>query len=207
MIEVCDWGLVDYNLALQKQEELQKQVIANPDHEFLIFCSHPEVVTLGRGTQAGDLWGWKGATYEINRGGRATYHGPSQIVCYPIYNLDRFNKDLHSYLRFLEQVMIDGLSELEISATREDGATGVWVGKKKIASIGIAVKKWVTSHGFAFNFEKDPRAFQGMNPCGFKTEQMTSLQEILEARGEMLSSEELSILKKKMIESFQAKLQ
>lgn len=164
---------------------------------YLIACRHPPTVTLGRKTTAEDLTGWSGPVFEIARGGRATYHGPSQIVLYPIWNLDfpragLPGRDLHWYLRSLEEVMVRAVAEYGIEAQGRSlqargGAegepaaeeTGVWVGREKLASIGIGVRRWVTFHGLALNVLDDPAAFQGIRPCGFSTNVMTSLERLL----------------------------
>jgi len=192
-----DWGLISYIEAFEKQKTYVDEIISGHRPETLIFCHHPPVVTLGRGTQAGDLFAWTGETVDVNRGGRATYHGPSQVVMYPMIDLGAEtpsyvkkkvkNKDLHDYMRLLEESAIATLRDYDIDAqghtlqkpigeSKESEATGVWVNNRKIASIGIAVKKWVIYHGIAINLFKDEQAFQGINPCGFKSETMTCLQ-------------------------------
>lgn len=182
-----DWGKVDYSEACEKQLRLV-DLVESSGEERLIFCTHPPVVTKGRATTADDFTGWTGPTIESSRGGRATYHGPSQVVIYPILNLNRARpsfkaRDIHSYLRSLEDVTAMALRELGLPATeRRDtppGAlslTGVWVVDKKIASVGIAVRKWISYHGVAINVLHDPSAHQGIRPCGFTPETMTSLE-------------------------------
>lgn len=181
------WGLVSYEEASQRQLAAV-EAVAEGQPERLILCSHPPVVTLGRASSADDLSGWTGETYSSSRGGRATYHGPSQIVIYPILNLkkDRAGipaRDIHAYLRALEQATVASLRECGLrgceARSHQAGGislTGVWVGKKKIASIGIAVRKWITYHGVAINIYHDPQAFRGISPCGFSSETMTSLE-------------------------------
>lgn len=193
---VEDWGLIPYEEAFEKQRMYVDEVIRGERKETLIFCHHPAVVTLGRGTRDGDVFSWTGDTVEVNRGGRATYHGPNQLVLYPIIDLggntpsyiNKKVKSLHEYMRLLEEAAINTIADYEVDAQghtmqkqvgedQEAEATGVWVGNQKMASIGIAVKKWVTYHGIAINLFKDDSAFQGINPCGFTTQTMTSLQE------------------------------
>lgn len=194
-LEIENWGLVDYQLALDRQQETHARVISGgPDT--LIFCTHPPVVTLGRKTEPGDLQGWTGATIEIARGGRATYHGPSQLVCYPILNLANPDlertKDIGWYLRILEAAMVQLLRDYGIESegramqkpelTNENSAmteTGVWIGSKKIASVGIGIRGWVTLHGAALNLDDDPTAFQGLRPCGFESSVMTNVQKLI----------------------------
>jgi lipoyl(octanoyl) transferase len=191
-MEFIDWGLIDYNEATEKQLALVERV-ADGAPETIVFCRHPHVVTLGRGSEPSDLQGWAGATAETSRGGRATYHGPNQIIIYPILNLTKDHatfraRDLHDYMRALELAMIKalrGIGLVQASTEESEGddltKTGVWVGEKKIASIGIAVRKWISYHGCAINVEHDPLAFTGINPCGFSTSTMTSVQDVLGA--------------------------
>lgn len=198
-MEVTRWGVIPYQEATRRQLERVESLISSREspetsasEECLIFCSHPPVVTAGRGTRAEDVFGWKGELVESSRGGRATYHGPSQIVVYPILNLDQNRKsfsarDLHGYLRFLEQALVDTLKEFQISAEArtvkvdagEPSLTGVWVGERKVASIGIAIKKWVTYHGLALNIDQDVSAFSGIHPCGLRSNVMTSMEEVM----------------------------
>lgn len=180
-IDCVRLGLMGYREALLQQMELVEQVSLGLGNEKFIFCSHPPIVTLGRGTQPGDVFGWDGDTLEVNRGGRATYHGPSQIIVYPILNLNLRGRDLHRYMRSLEDAVVMTLSEFGIGALgRNQGdATGVWIGNRKIASIGIGVRKWVSFHGLALNVAFDVKAFTGMKPCGYTAETMVSMEEIL----------------------------
>ena len=199
--EVEDWGLISYTEAFEKQKKYVSEVISGDRSETIVFCSHPPVVTLGRGTKEGDVFSWKGETVEVNRGGRATYHGPSQVVMYPIIDLggntpkyiSKKVKSLHQYLRLLEESTIETIKDYEVEAKGQcfkvqvgemepSEATGVWVKDQKIASIGIAVKKWVTYHGIAINLFKDDKAFQGINPCGFTQNTMVNLQELTTKR-------------------------
>ncbi len=198
-IEVIDWGLIDYRKAFSRQEKLVQEIIEKKTSEKLVFCSHPPIVTLGRGTKPGDVFAWTGDSLEVNRGGRATYHGPSQIIAYPLICLDSADdfytdkkvppRDLHEYMRTLEQsvqlllkdlgITSDGRSvQTQAGEEAPDEATGVWVGSQKIAAIGIAVKRWITSHGIALNVFEDPQAFQGLYPCGFQTSQVVNLQKL-----------------------------
>jgi len=199
--EFQDWGLIDYKTALNKQlalvEKVAEKKSQNANHHanhpgFLIFCTHPHIVTLGRQTQPTDVFAWAGESVEISRGGRATYHGPSQLVIYPILNLKKARagrgpQEIRGYLRALELTIIETLKEYSVNAKAESADTGVWVGSKKIASLGIAVKKWVTYHGAAINLDNDPLAFQGLNPCGFKSSTMICLETLL---GKKINREE-----------------
>ncbi len=189
-----DWGLTPYKLALELQLERVEKVADDSDEEMIVFCSHPSVVTTGRGTRVGDVTDWTGEVIEVQRGGRATYHGPHQLVIYPIIDLKRRGRNVEGYLRALETAMIETLGALGLQASRapdstidpSDSAqdnerlyTGVWVDSKKVASIGIAVKKWVTYHGLALNLSSDPIAFSGINPCGFSRADMGNLKDLL----------------------------
>lgn len=185
MLEVLDWGLIDYQTALKQQLELVNQVAEKKGPGFLILCSHPPVVTTGRKTQAGDVFGWQGELVEVSRGGRATYHGPSQLVVYPILSLEEATqnrpvRDINLFLRNFENSISQVLALYGLEATGKSGPdeTGVWVNDHKIASLGIAVKSWVTYHGAAINLFEDPLAFTGMKPCGFDRTIMTSLEKL-----------------------------
>lgn len=179
-MRILDLGLIDYPLALDKQLEILESVIEDRRQETIIFCSHPPVVTLGRATKALDIQGWEGDTVSATRGGRATYHGPGQVVAYPILDLNLRQRDLHQFMRNMELAMIVALKEYGIVANGDiKEATGVWVQDRKIASIGIAVKKWVSYHGLAININADPQAFKGIMPCGFSANTMTSLEDLL----------------------------
>jgi len=196
-LEFQNWGLIDYQEALQKQEALVEQIHQKQAPGVLIFCTHPPVVTLGRKSQPEDLFDWQGPTLEVSRGGRATYHGPSQLVVYPVLNLDqphaKFQKrDIGGYLRTFEEAVVRVLQSYGVQAqgkslqkksseTQEQEETGVWVQARKIASLGIGVRKWVAFHGAAINLDRDPRAFRGMRPCGFSASTMVSLEETLGA--------------------------
>ncbi len=183
-IAVNDLGLIDYEKALEIQLSTLTQFKSNT----LIFCSHPRVVTTGRATQKQDIINWSGKIVEVSRGGRATYHGPNQLVIYPIVDLKKyFNSDLHKYLRFLESVIIATLKNYNLdcsnksqSVANDENQTGVWINDKKIASIGIAVKSWISYHGIAINVHSDPEAFVGINPCGYSPNIMTSMQDQLQ---------------------------
>ena len=192
-----DWGKVEYTQACERQLRLVDEV-AEGAEERLIFCTHPPVVTKGRATGPEDITGWNGSTIESSRGGRATYHGPSQIVIYPILNLSARGRDIHVYLRLLEETTALALRELGLkNAERREtpaGAlsmTGVWVGEHKIASVGIAVRKWITYHGVAVNVLDDSSAHQGIRPCGFTPETMTSVEEELGRKVDLVSVQNL----------------
>jgi lipoate-protein ligase B len=130
---------------------------------------------------------------EVERGGEATYHGPGQLVAYPILLLPEERRDLHRYLRDLEEVVIRMLAEVEVEGTRRQGLTGVWVGERKIASIGVAVRRWVTWHGFALNLATDLEAFRAFRPCGLDPDVMTRVADLVELPPTRLLYEVLAV--------------
>ena len=195
-----DLGLIDYQEALLIQEEKIKEVQGGHSKsvEYLIFCRHPSVVTLGKKTQEHDfnketLSKLNIPYYHVKRGGRATYHGAGQLVIYPILNLGTRCHDLHRYLVELENFIVTSLKSFNITcfgraleeeqskleAGKKVIATGVWYQEKKLASIGVAIRRGITYHGVAINIFKDPLANLGISPCGFTADTMTSLEEIL----------------------------
>jgi len=174
----ADWGRTTYADSLARQEALVAQRIAGEISDTLVFTEHEPVFTLGRraGTEQHLLWdeserAARGiALAQTSRGGDITYHGPGQIVGYAIVSLDA-RRDLHAYLRFLEQVLINTVGALGIAASRRPGLTGIWIGERKVAAIGVAVKRWVTYHGFALNLAPDLAHFGGIVPCGIAPDQ------------------------------------
>jgi lipoyl(octanoyl) transferase len=176
----------DYGRVLALQRHMVEQVAAGLEPPTLLLCEHDPVVTVGRRPVGRPPAG----AVAVERGGGVTWHGPGQLVGYPIVRLD--DHDVRGFLRRLEQRLLDALAELGIAGARREGATGVWVsgGSRKIASIGIAVRRWVTFHGFALNVCPDLAAFAGLDPCGFDASVMTSLARelgrpvtVAEARG------------------------
>ncbi len=192
-LNFVDWGLVPYQNALDRQLELVDEVAADAEHRgYIIFCTHPPVVTLGRQTKPDDVTSWTGDTIEISRGGRATYHGPSQLVVYIILNIksprkNRGPQEIRGFLRDFETAIVNTVKYYNVESFGRSleniDDTGVWVdsenGIKKMTSMGIAVKKWVTYHGAALNMTYDPKAFTGINPCGYSTDKMISMEELL----------------------------
>jgi len=173
-------GRVDFADALALQEDIVTRKRGEPDAaDEILLLEHGAVYTIGRTPDKSSLLG---AThlphplFAINRGGQATYHGPGQLMCYPIVDLRRCGQDLHRYLRWLEQTLIDFLARYEIAATQREGLTGAWVGQRKIASIGVGVRHWITMHGFALNVCGDLSAFAHIVPCGISNVTMTSLE-------------------------------
>ena len=219
-IQLQDLGTKDYKETWEYQEELFKGIvdlkIRNRREEleletpnYFLFVEHPHVYTLGK---SGDLSNLllsekqleaKGATfYKINRGGDITYHGPGQIVGYPIIDLENFFTDIHKYLRFLEEAIILTLQEYGITSGRSEGETGVWLGAgtlfaRKICAMGVRASRWVTMHGFALNVNADLGYFDNIIPCGIRGKAVTSLN--VELGVEKVNEEEV---KEKILKYF-----
>ncbi len=171
-------GRCSYEEGLQIQEELVAQKIAGDPNNYLLLLEHEPVYTIGR-TQDVSSLGSKELphpVHRIGRGGQATYHGPGQLVAYPIIDLNLVGRDLHRYLRLLEEVIIQTLTPYQIEGSRREGMTGVWIKERKIASLGVGVKKWISFHGLALNVCGDLSPFQEITPCGLQGVEMTSIQ-------------------------------
>lgn len=175
-----DWGRTRYRDATQRQLEQVEQRLTGTVGDALIFTEHEPVYTVGR-RQGAEVHLLRNETQRrdagveletTNRGGDITYHGPGQIVGYPIVDLSS-RRDLHAYLRCLEQVLIDTVAEFGVSAERRPGLTGIWVEDRKLAAIGVAVRRWIAYHGFALNVAPDLRHFEGIVPCGIQSTQGT----------------------------------
>jgi len=225
LIHFQDWGLLDYGLALNRQRALFEpnvdQKFANlsrdsnewitPDN-YLVFVEHPHVYTLGKsGNQNNlliqdDFLSSIGATYyHVDRGGDITYHGPGQIVGYPIFDLEQFGMHLKQYVWSLEESVIMTLAHYGISASRLEGATGVWIGPgtpeaRKICAIGVRARRHITMHGFAFNVNTNLEYFNYINPCGFTDKGVTSMQNELKSPQDF--NEVKAVLKEKLISFF-----
>ncbi len=200
-LTIEDWGLVNYLEALDRQKELVNRVIAG-ENPRLILCEHPAVLTLGRMTKAESLlWSKEQIqaqgvdVVEVDRGGDVTLHAPGQLIFYPIVNLSDRGRDLKIYLEQLEQVVIDLLKEFDILAGSINGQRGVWVGKDKIASIGIGVRKWVSYHGVGLNVHTDLELFRMVKPCGLSVA-MTSMKKI---KGVPIN---IALVKEKIVDHF-----
>lgn len=178
VLEVVEAGTVPYREALEWQRQLAEDRIAGRlPHDVLLLLEHPPVLTLGRTSHAANVLEQRGIeVFEVERGGDVTFHGPGQLVGYPIIDLKSYTQDLHWYLRTLEQALIDALALLDIPADRNPGLTGVWTRGRKIASLGIHVKQWVTWHGFALNVTTDLSHFSRIVPCGIQGVEMTSVE-------------------------------
>lgn len=189
---VIDLGVVSYADALALQRNAAHARLAGSlADDLLLLVEHPPVVTLGRSTKAGNMLATpeqlaaRGVElFEVERGGDVTFHGPGQLVGYPIIDLTQHTQDLHWYLRQLEEVMIRTLAAFDVPAARNPGKTGVWVEDRKIASIGVHARQWVTWHGFALNVTTDLSYFDVMIPCGIQDVVMTSVErELLRVAG------------------------
>ncbi len=229
-VEFRDLGLMDYQQAWDYQEELFAQTVSLkiknrnlPSEEqlitpnYLIFVEHPHVYTLGKSGKPENLLlneiglqQHQASYFKINRGGDITYHGPGQLVGYPILDLDNFFTDIHRYLRLLEEAIILTLSDFGIHAGRIDGLTGVWIdhleqiNPRKICAMGVKSSRWVTMHGFAFNVNTDLNYFSHIIPCGIDDKAVTSLQQELGHRVDPDSVKEL--VKKHLIDLFEIEL-
>ena len=174
-LEVRRLGRTDYLEAYELQKELVAARAEDRIGDTLVLTEHDQVITLGRGTPERAAEGVPFPVVEVKRGGEATYHGPGQLVAYPILKLPEGRRDLHRYLRDLEEVVIGVLAEFQVQGSRREGMTGVWIGERKICSVGVAVRRWVTFHGFALNLHTDLGAFRRFRPCGLDADVMTRL--------------------------------
>jgi len=223
-VEYHDLGLIEYGRAWEMQEQYFDRVVTAKEQNrnagtpiktpnFLLFCAHPHVYTLGKsGDEANllineDFLASKGATFfRINRGGDITYHGPGQVVGYPILDLDNFGVSIKAYIHQLEEVIIRTLLHYGITATRSDGATGVWLDThlpakaRKICAIGVRTSHWVSMHGFAFNINTNLDYFNYIVPCGIVGKGVTSLQK--ELGREVDENEVKEVLKKEFSSVF-----
>lgn len=218
-----DLGLIDYKEAWDYQEQLFRSTIdlkikrrneeSNDDTKnYVLFCQHPHVYTLGKsGKKEHLLLDDDGLSehsakyYEINRGGDITYHGPGQLVVYPILDLDHFFTDIHKYMRYLEEAVIDTLAEYGIDGARVDGLTGVWIegdtpNARKICAMGVKSSRWVTMHGIGFNLNSDLSYFSHIVPCGIDDKAVTSMEREL---GKPVDFNEVAeVFKTKLAEQF-----
>lgn len=189
-LAVVGLGRMPYGEALALQRDLaQRRIAREITRDMLLLVEHPPVITLGRGFKPEHLatprefLDARGVElFEIERGGDVTFHGPGQLVGYPIYDLSEHEQDVHWFLRQLEAALIAALAELGVEVRRNEGYTGVWIGNRKIASIGIHVKRWVTWHGFALNVTTDLSYFDLIVPCGIAGVTMTTVQKELAER-------------------------
>lgn len=175
---------LDFQETWEFQLDYVAKILSGEKNECFFYLEHTPVYTIGRTRDQSSLNANSKLPHpivEINRGGQATYHGPGQLVGYPILNLNNYGKDLHLYVRALEQALIDTCAVFGLKATRREGLTGVWVENRKLASIGVGVKKWISMHGFAINITKQSLpSFFSITPCGIENVSMTSVSSELE---------------------------
>jgi lipoyl(octanoyl) transferase len=223
-----DLGMIDYQEAwdLQEtifQEMIQRKIAMRNDPEItpcahrILFCEHPHVYTLGKSGSASNLLldeqslhAVDARFYKINRGGDITYHGPGQLVMYPIFDLDQFFTDIHKYMRFLEEAVILTLEEFGISAGREEGLTGVWIDAgmstaRKICAMGVKSSRWVTMHGIGFNVNTDLNYFSHIIPCGIEDKAVTSMQRELGSPVTLEKVKEVLLVKMSEVFGFRLK--
>ena len=222
-VKFIDLGIKDYKETWDIQEKLFEEVMDhkknNPDSNFggyLLFVEHPHVYTLGKSGEANNLLisepflkQINATYYKINRGGDITYHGPGQIVGYPIIDLEKFGIGVREYIEKLEESIILYLKEVTINSSRMDGATGVWLDTgtrkaRKISAIGVRVSKYVTMHGFALNINTDLKYFSYINPCGFQDKGVTSVEKELGAKQDFQNSKQL--VKQQLAKVFEMRL-
>jgi lipoate-protein ligase B len=203
ILTYCDLGFIDYKEAWDLQKEVLNLRSSKKVQDILFLLEHPHTYTLGKTADKKNLVSTpnflssnKISVYEIDRGGDITYHGPGQIVGYPIIDLNEWEKDTHKFLRALEEVLINTCADYGIKAERNSKYTGVWINNRKIAAIGIKISRWVTMHGFAFNVNTDLNLFKGIIPCGIPDKDVTSLQKELSRRID------ISSVKKVITENF-----
>jgi len=179
---ILDLGKSHYNDAWKLQKRLQSQRISGQIDDQLLLVEHFPVYTLGKNTPREHLLTKESDNISIiqtDRGGDITFHGPGQLVGYPILDLNQYKRSITWYMRELEQLIIDVLKEYDINAERKKGLTGVWVKGKKIAALGVRISKWVTMHGFSLNINPDLKYYQGIIPCGIKDYGVTSMADLL----------------------------
>jgi lipoyl(octanoyl) transferase len=188
---IADLGLISFTDAYALQQRLVAARKANTIDDVLLFCEHPHVITLGRNANRTNLLASENVLrqknielHSTNRGGDITYHGPGQIVGYPILNLDKIKRDVGWYVRTLEEAMIRASADFGVTSYRVPGKTGIWVeavpAEEKLAAIGVHISRWVTSHGFAYNVATDLRNFDLIIPCGIAERKATSLEKLLQ---------------------------
>ncbi|WP_367331068.1 lipoyl(octanoyl) transferase LipB [Sphingobacterium multivorum] len=221
-----DWGLIDFKEAWDKQEAVFSSMVQQKSsilygvkdldemaNNRLVFCQHPHVMTLGKSGKENHLLldvealKQKGVGYyHINRGGDITYHGPGQLLCYPLLDLDNFFTDLHCYMRTLEEAVIRTLKEYGLSAGRYNGFTGVWfdantIKARKIAAMGVRCSRWVVMHGLSFNINPDLSYFKDIVPCGISDKPVTSMEAELGYKVDMIEVQNL--LQKHLVKLFE----
>jgi lipoyl(octanoyl) transferase len=204
MFEVQDWGLIDYQEAWDRQNEIVKDIQANRNRNVLVLCEHPSVITVGKNGHDNNIIPTTEFLNSLglqviynNRGGDVTLHNPKQLVGYPIFNLSSMKEDLHWFLRKIEETIIDVIANWNLVGNKVEGLTGVWLDeKRKICAMGFHCSRWVTSHGFALNVANALEEFNYIIPCGISDKEVTSISK------EIGTEIDMSIVKQITIESF-----
>ena len=202
-IEILDLGMQAYKKSWNFQKSLLKKRSNNEINDTLIFVEHEPVYTLGKNANENHIlqnYPEEIKTFHIERGGDVTYHGPGQLVGYPILDLREYKKSISWYMRTLEQIIIDTLSEFNIQADQKNGLTGVWYKNEKIAALGVRVSKWITMHGFSLNINPDLNYYKSIIPCGIFEYGVTSMSKILNEEVDKESVK--SVLKIKFLDQF-----
>ena len=178
---ILDLGLSDYNDTWKLQKKLQSKRILGEIEDHLLLVEHPPVFTLGKNASEQHIINNSEdvSIIQTDRGGNITFHGPGQLVCYPILDLNHYKRSITWYMRELEQLIIDVLGEYDIKASRKKGLTGTWVKDKKIAALGVRISRWVTMHGFSLNINPDLNFYKYIIPCGIKEYGVTSMAKIM----------------------------
>ena len=178
---ILDLGLSDYNDTWKLQKKLQSKRILGEIEDHLLLVEHPPVFTLGKNASKQHIINNSEdvSIIQTDRGGNITFHGPGQLVCYPILDLNHYKRSITWYMRELEQLIIDVLGEYDIKASRKKGLTGTWVKDKKIAALGVRISRWVTMHGFSLNISPDLNFYKNIIPCGIKEYGVTSMAKIM----------------------------
>lgn len=178
---ILDLGLSDYNDTWKLQKKLQSKRILGEIEDHLLLVEHPPVFTLGKNASKQHIINNSEdvSIIQTDRGGNITFHGPGQLVCYPILDLNHYKRSITWYMRELEQLIIDVLGEYDIKASRKKGLTGTWVKDKKIAALGVRISRWVTMHGFSLNINPDLNFYKYIIPCGIKEYGVTSMAKIM----------------------------
>ena len=178
---ILDLGLSDYKDTWKLQKKLQSKRILGEIEDHLLLVEHPPVFTLGKNASKQHIINNSEdvSIIQTDRGGNITFHGPGQLVCYPILDLNHYKRSITWYMRELEQLIIDVLGEYDIKASRKKGLTGTWVKDKKIAALGVRISRWVTMHGFSLNINPDLNFYKNIIPCGIKEYGVTSMAKIM----------------------------
>ena len=209
LIKVQDLKRKNFLDTLQIQESLRNKVLKNNTDNYLILVEHDHVYTLGKNANSNNILNSTCEIIQTQRGGDVTYHGPGQLVGYPIIDLKKYRKSITWFMRSLEQSIIEMLNEINISSCRKEGLTGVWVNDHKIAALGVRLSKWVSMHGFAINVHTDLSLYRGMIPCGISDFGLTSIAKIKGKDYSLLSIADLMLknIQKMLIPDIEKKVE